>query len=342
MHGKGSVWVFSGHGSQWTGMGQELLAERPFARVFDDLERVFAEEIGFSPRQAVLDGDFKTVDRIQAMIFAMQMGLVAMLRSGGACPGAVIGHSVGEIGAAVTAGALSLADGARLICRRSALLRRVAGQGAMAMVMLPFAEVAARLVGHGDLNASIASSPAATVVSGTPQAVDELITGWRDDGIGVLRVASDVAFHSPQMEPLLAGLRAAAADLKPQDYAVPVYSTALPQPRAVPSADGAYWAANLRNPVRLVAAVTAAAQDGYRQFLEISPHPVVAHSITKTLEALMISDGHVTVTLRRGRPQIPAVRGALAGVTDTGLPFGTTQAQPVTAEKERADGRTGV
>ncbi|MER6808845.1 acyltransferase domain-containing protein [Spirillospora sp. NPDC000708] len=311
---KGEVWVFSGHGSQWPGMGRDLLGEPAFAAVVSALEPVFLQEIGFSPREVLLTGEVDGVDRVQTMIFVMQVGLVGLLRDRGIEPGAVIGHSVGEIAAAVAAGALSLADGARLICRRSVLLRRVAGHGAMVMTTLPFDEAARRLADRSDVVAAIAAAPAASVVAGTPDALEDLVARWRDEGVGIFRVASDVAFHSPHMDPLVDDLRAAGADLTPRPYAVPVYSTALPDPRTVPGADGAYWAANLRNPVRLVAAVTAAAEDGHRAFLEISPHPVVTHSISRTLAEMGVDAPFVSGTLRRNKPELPALEAVLERV----------------------------
>jgi len=311
-----AVWVFSGHGSQWAGMGAPLLDELPFAATIDALEPVVNAELGFSPRKALITGDLEGVDRVQTMIFAMQVGLTALLRSRGAEPGAVIGHSVGEIAAAVTAGALSLDDGALLSCRRSRLLRRVAGNGAMVLVMLPFDEAERLLRGRSDAVAAIASAPAVTVIAGTPAAIGELAEAWRAAGVGVRQVASDVAFHSPQMDPLLDDLKTAAAGLRPHPYSVPVYSTALADSRALPTADGAYWAANLRNPVRLVRAITAAAEDGYRAFLEISPHPVVAHSILQTLTDVGVTDGFVSGTLRRQRPQTQALESALAALAE--------------------------
>ncbi|MDP9863644.1 MULTISPECIES: type I polyketide synthase [Streptosporangium] len=314
------VWVFSGHGSQWSGMGRELLASEPaFAGVIDALEPIFLEEIGFSPRQAILDGDFDEVDRVQAMIFAMQLGLAELWRSRGVSPDAVIGHSVGEIPAAVTAGILTVEEGARLICRRSSLLRRASGKGAMAMVTLPFAEAAARLGDHDDLVAAIASSPVSTVVSGGQDAIEALIERWSAEGVGVRRVASDVAFHSPHMDPLLADLAAAAAGLTPRSPRIPIYTTALDDPRAAMTADGAYWAANLRNPVRLAAAVTAAAGDGHRAFVEISPHPVVTHSIHETLAEIGSEDFFVGATLRRNAPELRAFLAGLAGAHCNGI-----------------------
>ncbi|MFV2109771.1 type I polyketide synthase [Micromonospora sp. LOL_015] len=312
------VWVFSGHGSQWTGMGRELLTAEPaFAQVIDSLESIFLEEIGFSPRQALLDGGFDSVDRTQTMIFAMQLGLAAVWRSRGVTPDAVIGHSVGEIAAAVAAGVLTVENGARLICRRSVLLRRVAGQGAMALVSLPFHEVTEQLANRTDVVAAIASSPTSTVVSGDPAALDALVARWTADGLVTRKVAADVAFHSPQMDPLLAEL-AAVVDFTPQSPRIPVYSTALDDPRAAMTADSAYWVRNLRDPVRLAAAVTAASADGFRVFVEVSPHPVVAHSIHETL-AGTDEDAYVGVTLRRDQPEVRGFLTALAGVHCAGV-----------------------
>ncbi|MET9646235.1 type I polyketide synthase [Streptomyces syringium] len=299
------VWVFSGHGSQWSGMGAQLLqTSAAFAAVIDQLDPVFVSELGFSARQAIVDGDFASVDRAQSMIFAMQVALAGVWRSFGHQPAAVIGHSVGEIAAAVVAGALSLEDGARLSCRRSALLRQVAGKGAMVMVGLSFEEVAARLDGRAGVNAAIASSPGSAVVSGDAEAVAELVTEWRGSGIPVRPVNSDVAFHSSHMDALVGGLRAALADLDPRAPGIPLYTTALEDPRTRATYGADYWAANLRNPVRLREAVTAAVEDGHRRFLEISPHPVVAHSVGETLKHLEVADSCVVHSLRRDQPEV--------------------------------------
>lgn len=302
--GTGLIWVFSGHGAQWAGMGGELLDSNPeFTDVIDEITPIFLEEIGFSPRQVINDGDLGDVSQIQPMIFAMQVALSAVWRAQGVAPDAVIGHSVGEIAAAVTAGVLSLPDGARLICRRSRLLRRVAGLGGMAMVNLPFEDASRRLADRADIVAAISASPSSTVVAGDAAAVVSVSAQWKEEGLVVRRVDSDVAFHSRHMDPLLDELASAAADLCIRPATIPVYTTALGDPRANPARDGSYWAANLRNPVRFTDAVTAAAEDGFRRFVEVSAHPVVAHSIDETLDSLGVSEALVAHTLRRGKPE---------------------------------------
>ncbi|MFE0253693.1 acyltransferase domain-containing protein [Streptomyces sp. NPDC059010] len=329
------VWVFSGHGSQWAGMGRELLESEPvFAEVIDALEPVFKEEIGFSPRQMLLEGEHTEVDCAQTMIFAMQLGLAALWRSQGVVPAAVIGHSVGEIAAAVTAGTLTMTDGARLICRRSLLLREAAGRGAMAMVTLPFDEAAERLAGNEAVVAAIASSTTSTVISGDPAEVDKVVDRWTDEGLIVRRVASDVAFHSPHMEPLLDRLRAAAAELSPRAPHTPLYTTALADPRATVTADGAYWAANLRNPVRLAAAITAAAEDGHRAFIELAPHPVVAHSIHETLAERDVEDVFIGTTLRRNKPEVQTFRTNVGAAHCHGVTVDWSALQPANGTLE--------
>ncbi|MEO3867420.1 type I polyketide synthase [Nonomuraea sp. B12E4] len=342
--GRGLVWVFSGHGSQWTGMARELLArDAVFAEVIDRLEPIFTEEMGLSPRAAILDDEPQPVDVIQPMIFALQAGLGAVWRACGVRPDAVVGHSVGEIAAAVTAGALTLEQGARLVCRRSVLLRQVLGKGAMAMVNLPPGEAEGRLGGRRDVTVAVAAAANSAVISGDIPAVAEVSGRWQAEGLTVRPVASDVAFHSPHMDPLLDDLALAAADLPPRPPAIPLYSTALADPRSTAPRDGAYWAANLGGQVRFAQAVTAAAEDGYRLFVEVSPHPVVEHSINETLDALGVEDAYATHTLRRNRPERETLLTNLGSLYCHGLdvdwsalwPDGTLADLPTTAWRHR-------
>ncbi|MEV3904968.1 beta-ketoacyl synthase N-terminal-like domain-containing protein [Mycobacterium sp. NPDC050551] len=311
-----AVWVFSGHGSHWAGMGRELIAADPvFARVIDEVDEVFGAELAFSAREALSTGELGGTDRVQALTFAMQVGLAAVLRERGVTPAAVIGHSVGEVAACVVAGVFDLRQGAAVACYRARGFRSVMGDGAMSLVRLPFGDAAQRLAGRADVVAAISASAESTVISGVVDAVDEVSRAWGDEGVVVRRVNTDVAFHSPAMDGLTGELARLVATLAPAGRAaLPLYTTALADPRSSAPRDPDYWVANLRGQVRFAEAVTAAAEDGHRLFLEVSAHPVVSHSIVETLLHLGIDEHAVVPVLRRQTAEVRAVVTAVAAL----------------------------
>jgi 6-methylsalicylic acid synthase len=317
----GAVWVFSGHGSHWAGMGQQLLAEPAFGEVIDAVDPVFLAELRFSAREALTTGELGGTDLVQALTFAMQVGLAAVLRARGVTPAAVIGHSVGEVAACVTAGVFDLTVGAAVACFRARGFRSVMGHGAMALVRLPFAEAERRLHGRGDVVAAISASPESTVISGEIGAVDDVCQSWTDQGVMVRPVNTDVAFHSPAMDALTDELGRLTAELPPSRPAEStLYTTALGDPRSTARRDRRYWMANLRDRVRFAEAVSAAAEDGHRLFLEVSAHPVVAHSIVETLLHSGIDKHAVVPLLRRSKPELHAVATAVATLHCHGAP----------------------
>ncbi|GAB3217977.1 type I polyketide synthase [Mycolicibacterium hippocampi] len=318
----GAVWVFSGHGSHWAGMGRELLATEPvFAATIDEVDVVFRRELGFSAREALTAEQLGGTDQVQALTFAMQVGLAAVLRARGVAPAAVIGHSVGEVAACVVAGVFDLVHGAAVACFRARGFRSVMGEGAMALVRLPFADAEHRLRDRKDVVAAISASPESTVVSGTVAAVDEVVEAWTDEGTMVRRVNTDVAFHSPAMDLLTAELARLVGGLPVPGVArVPLYTTALTDPRSTAPRGPGYWVANLRGRVRFAEAVQAAAEDGHRLFLEVSAHPVVSHSIVETLLHGKVTEHAVVPVLRRDQPERRAVGAAIGALYCHGAP----------------------
>ncbi|MFK0237743.1 SDR family NAD(P)-dependent oxidoreductase [Streptomyces vinaceus] len=286
--GPGPVFVFSGHGSQWAGMTQQLLDHDPvFTRVIDELEPLIWNEGGFSLRQVLAADTLATsVGLVQPVLFAVQLALTAMWRAAGVEPSAVIGHSMGEVAAAVSCGALSMSDGVKVICRRALLLTRVEG-GAMAAVRLPASQVGDALAAYGadGVEVAVIAAPDNTVVSGDAEQVDALIRQWEQAGVPVARVQVDVASHSPQMDPILDELREALAGVRPQKAGCRFYTTVADDPRQEAVLDADYWVANQRRCVRFSAAVEAAAADGHTHFIEISAHPFLTRAIPATLGA---------------------------------------------------------
>ncbi|WP_395310970.1 beta-ketoacyl synthase N-terminal-like domain-containing protein [Mycobacterium sp. AMU20-3851] len=325
----GAVWVCSGHGSHWVGMGAELLREEPeFAAVIDAIDPVFGAELGFSAREALATGEHGGTDQVQALTFAMQVGLAAVLRSRGAAPAAVIGHSVGEVAACVISGVFDLTDGAKVACYRARGFRAVQGKGAMALVALSFAETEQRLAGRTDVVAAISASPESTVISGTADEVRALAAHWAEAGIVTRMVNTDVAFHSPAMDDLTAELARLTGALHPQPPTIPLYSTAMADPRSTAGRGPDYWVANLRGRVRFAEAVTAAAADGHRLFLEVAAHPVVSHSIVDALSHNGIDDYAVLPLHRRNMPEVRSVSTAIAALHCHGAPVALGPSQP--------------
>jgi phthiocerol/phenolphthiocerol synthesis type-I polyketide synthase B len=282
--GSGTVFVYSGQGSQWAGMGRQLLADEPaFAAAVDELEPVFKAEVGFSLRDVLADGEPVAGSlRVQSVLVGMQLALTALWRSRGVEPDAVIGHSMGEVSAAVVAGALGVADGLRVIAIRARLMSRFEGHGAVALIHLD-AEATENLISdHADVSVTVYASPRQTVIAGPVSVIDDIIAIAAQQNTFARRVNMEVPSHHPMMDSILPELRVALADLAPSATRIPVIRTALENADPATLFDADYWVANVRNPVRFRQAVAAAGTE-YATFVEISPHPVLAKAITETL-----------------------------------------------------------
>ncbi|MGB3285474.1 acyltransferase domain-containing protein, partial [Mycolicibacter algericus] len=331
--GKGTVFLYSGQGSQWAGMGRQLLTDEPaFAAAVDELEPDFVAQVGFSLRDVLESGEpVVGIDRIQPVLVGMQLALTALWRSHGVEPDAVIGHSMGEVAAAVVAGALSPADGLKVIATRSKLMARLSGQGAMALLELD-ADSAEKLVAeHSDITVAVYAAPQQTVIAGPPDQVDAVIAVVDAQGKLARRVEVDVASHHPTVDPILGELATALADLKPSAPTIPLISTVgqTDNGTGMPVFDADYWVHNLRNPVRFSQAVTAAAA-AHATFVEVSPHPLLSHAINGNLEAARpAGDTTVTGTLLREQPEALSFHTNLATVA------------PPSADPPQPDGGVG-
>ncbi|GGM81910.1 mycocerosic acid synthase [Lentzea pudingi] len=279
------VWVFSGHGSQWPGMARDLLDTDPaFTATIDRLDAV-AAAAGVPVRRLLASGEpLERMDVVQPVIFAVQTALAEMWRARGLRPAAVVGHSMGEAAAAVAAGMLTPEEGMRITIARSSLLQRVAG-GCMAVVSLPVDRVEADIAGTPGVSVAVVTAPASTVIAGDGPAVAELMRRWQGSGVFCKQVAVVVAAHSPQVEPILTEIAERTSWLSGTPAVVPFYSTAG-DPRQPVVFDSAYWARNLRAPVRFDLACKALVEDGHRAFLEVSPHPLLTQAVEENAAAL--------------------------------------------------------
>ena len=297
------VWVFSGHGAQWNNMAKELIDHPVFYSAVSSIDPIIQEEMGYSAVEKLKSGEFESSTEVQVLTYVMQVGLTAFLNSKGVVPDAVIGHSVGEIAASVAAGSLSPEEGALIVTRRANLYARVAGSGAMILVNMPPENMKKKLGAQEDLAVAIESSPSSCVISGKKSSVESFAEDLKKEGVKSFRVKTDIAFHHPMLEQLRDELTAALEDaIAPQAPKVPLYSTSLSDPRGDALRDIEYWTNNMIKPVRLTSAVSAALDDGLRLFLEISSHPILAHSISETLMDKGIEDFAVANTMTRNKP----------------------------------------
>ncbi len=319
----GVVFVFPGQGGQWLGMGRDLLArEAAFAGALDDVARAFAPLVDWRLHEVLASDDpawLARIDVVQPLLFAVQVGLAALWRSWGIEPVAVVGHSLGEVAAAYVAGGLTLDDAALVICRRSQLLRRISGQGAMAVVDLSEADAQAAIGEWGaSVSVAVSNSVRSTVVAGDPSAMALLEAQLTARGVLWQWVKVDVASHSPQVEPILDDLRRDLGELKPEVPRVPFFSTVTGEPLADAGLDAGYWARNLREPVRFAAATRALVEAGLGLFIELSPHPVLGPAIGDTLRAAARA-GTVLASLRRNEPELLVAYRALAQLYAQGV-----------------------
>ncbi|MFC9653516.1 type I polyketide synthase, partial [Streptomyces sp. NPDC056937] len=300
-----TVFVFPGQGSQWAGMGARLLEESPvFAERIGECAAALGEFVDWSLidvlRQTEGAPTLDRVDVVQPASFAVMVSLAALWRSRGVEPAAVVGHSQGEIAAAVVSGALSLRDGARVVALRSqAIGRTLAGHGGMMSVALPVDQLESRLeTWHGRVSVAAVNGPRSVVVSGEPDALDELSAELTAEDVRVRRVAVDYASHSAQVENLRGELLDALAPVAPRTSGVPFFSTMTGDWLDTAEMDADYWFRNLRRRVLFADAVRALLGAGHHAFIEVSSHPVLTMSVQDMIDETA-EPAVATGTLRR-------------------------------------------
>ncbi len=311
------VFVFSGQGSQFPGMGRHLFEQEP---VFRDALKRCDEAISKFADWSLLKELFadeessrlNEIDVIQPALFAIQIALAELWRSWGVIPDAVVGHSMGEVVAAHIAGALTLEDAVRVICHRSQLMKKTSGQGTMALVEISSGEGQRAITGYETLvSVAAINGPSSTVLSGCPKALEEILSALGSRGIFCRQVKVDVASHSAQMEPVCDELEEVLRDLRPLPATIPICSTVTARFEDGLFFNGGYWKRNLRQPVKFSAAAQYLCENGYQLFLEVSPHPLLSNSIKKLLVHLT-KKGKAVASLRREDDERASMLQALA------------------------------
>uniref|UniRef100_UPI0007853A20 type I polyketide synthase n=1 Tax=Herbidospora sakaeratensis TaxID=564415 RepID=UPI0007853A20 len=310
------VFVFPGQGSQWIGMGRELRESSPvFAARMAECGAALAPYVDWSLDD---DLDLGRVDVVQPALWAVMVSLAAFWEAAGVRPDAVVGHSQGEIAAAVVAGILSLEDAARVVALRSKALTALSGKGGMVSIAAPADRVRALAGDRAEIAA--VNGPAATVVSGTPSALAALLADCARDGVRARMLPVDYASHGPQVEAIRDEVLSLLDGLAPRPARLPMVSAMTGAHLDGPELDAAYWYASLRAPVEFARAVEVLGRAEYGAFVEVSPHPVLTAAVTATLETDAPAAPVVSGTLRRDDGGPARVLASLAEVYVRGVP----------------------
>jgi acyl transferase domain-containing protein/NADPH:quinone reductase-like Zn-dependent oxidoreductase/acyl carrier protein len=283
----GGVFVFSGNGGQWAGMGTApAAADRNFFQGLEEVDAFLAPLQGWSVMDAFRSvgkpADHDRTERSQPLLFALQAAVVLALRAKGLAPAAVLGHSVGEVAAAWACGALSLQDACLIVHHRSRLQARTYAMGGMAAVACAADEARDLLRPLGGIGEVAAvNAHASCTVAADNAVLREFLDLCRTKRIAAKKLPFAYPFHTAFMDDLLDELSQSLGALRARAPKMPFFSTVTGSELQSPP-DAAYWRRNIRKPVLFAAALETAADAGFRRFLEIGPSSLLVAYIRAT------------------------------------------------------------
>ena len=323
----GPVFVFSGQGAKFWPLDAGLLTAFD---VFKDtllhcenLLRAQGADWSLLDQLTAKDENSRMIetDISQTSIFACQVALAAQWRAWGIEPSAVIGHSLGEVAAAHVAGAISLEQAIHIVFHRGLITKQASGKGDMALVGLPRIEAGKAIKRYDDrLSVAVSNSPTASVLSGDPIALNEVLEELEQKSIFVRRLSAiDYAAHSQQMEPLKHQLARALDNLIPCATSIPFYSTVTTRVINGTELHARYWADNLREPVRFDETLQRALVDDHRCFLEVHPTQVLLRPIQEVFEQVECKAA-IYPSLLRDADSVSSLLRSLGGFYRHGYP----------------------
>lgn len=308
------VWIFSGMGPQWWGMGRQLMEREPvFRAMLERCDRLYREIAGWSILQEMgkPEGETRIHQTYIAMTvnFAVQAALAELWRHWGIVPAAIVGHSAGEVAAFYAAGIYPLEDALQIVFHRSRLLHRLSGRGRMAAVGLPEAVVLGVLQEGDKVEIAAVNSPMSVTLTGDTEALLEIAGLMREKKYFCRELNGDVPYHSRYMEEIRAELWESIAPIQAKEATCPLYSSVTGERLHREEIHAEYWWHNVRDKVQFARVIRTLMEEGFSEFLEIGPHPVLTGAVT---ECLMDKRGHVVSSLNRKKDESAAMLESLA------------------------------
>ncbi|MDQ8194085.1 SDR family NAD(P)-dependent oxidoreductase [Coraliomargarita sp. SDUM461004] len=317
------VFVYTGMGPQWWAMGRELFETEPVcAQVLDEVEAIFRPLSGWSLKEAMLakeaDSPMMKTEVAQPANLVIQLALTRLWQQWGIEPAAVIGHSVGEVTSAVVAGVYTLEEAVLVSYHRSRLQAKEAGKGGMLAVGLPEAEVGELLTGRPGVSIAAVNSFSSVTLSGDHEELKAIAAELEAREVFHRALRVEVAYHSPQMDPIEAPILEALASLDPKPARIPLFSTVSAEQSTGAEWTADYWWRNVRQPVRFASGIQALIEQEHSLFLEVGPHPVLGNSIQE-VAADSGKRCRTVFSLRRKEPEQATLHNNLAALFTLGV-----------------------
>ena len=297
--------IFSGQGPQWYAMGRELIATSSvFKETILKIEAHFAELADWSLLEEMSRDEETTKisdTRIaQPAIMAIQIALVELWKSWGIKPEGTVGHSIGEVAAAYTAGALTLEQAVQVIYHRSRGQNKATGKGKMLAVALTEKEARQAIKGlEAKVSIAAINGPNMIALSGDVDALEKVENEMARKEIFHRYLKVTVPFHCHHMEPLKDELIDSLKDLQSSPAKLPLYSTVTGNKEDGLHLDSDYWYSNVRETVYFTDALQSMINDGFDTFIEIAPHPVLTVGANDLLAQNDVKNALIVPSLRR-------------------------------------------